>query len=192
MSDKIKIYLCGPIAGCSDSEAHDWRDWVKEQVEDHHEVVPFGTEAGTERAKGSYSKFTRGWAKCLDPMRRDYRGVSQSERSGSYAANGEKETMPWWVVKEIVELDKIDITRCDVVLANMLPDKTKTGSNMEIIYAWMLGKLVVIVHDPNKPISPWHRYHAQKIVPTLEEALDYIKNGNWNEENIFGKPKAAA
>lgn len=143
-------YLCGPIAGCNDSEAKDWRDWIKSNCNEIN------------------------W---LDPLRRDYRaaGLSDNNEGG----------MPWWVVKEIVELDKIDIAQSDVLLANMLPDKTKTGSNMEIIYAWTLGKLVVIVHDPNKPVSPWHRYHAQKIVGTLEEALEYIKNGNWKREKVF-------
>jgi len=164
---KTKIYLCGPIAGCNDSEAHDWRDWFKEQVEDRVGDTGFGHQKGK----------IKGWAECLDPMRRDYRGAGLSDN--------DEGRMPWWVVKEIVELDKIDIAQSDVLLANMLPDKSKTGSNMEIIYAWELGKLVVIVHDPKKPVSPWHRYHAQKIVATLEEARDYIKNGNWRREKVF-------
>lgn len=40
-----KIYLCGPINGCTDSEASDWRNMVKSKYPD-----------------------------CIDPMRRDYRG----------------------------------------------------------------------------------------------------------------------
>ncbi len=148
----MKIYLCGPIAGCSDGEAHDWRDWVIKKT-------------------GWQKTNVMQWAECLDPMRRDYRGKGH--------ATNDDGSMSDAIVKEIVELDKVDIARSDVLLANMLPDKSKTGSNMEIIYAWTLGKLVVIVHDPNKPVSPWHRYHSHKIVATLEEALDYIKNGHW-------------
>ena len=41
------IYLCGPINGCTDEEANDWRSQVKAAV---------------------------GEENCLDPMRRDYRG----------------------------------------------------------------------------------------------------------------------
>lgn len=41
----MKVYLCGPINGCSDSEANDWRTLVKGLLPD-----------------------------TLDPMRRDYRG----------------------------------------------------------------------------------------------------------------------
>lgn len=144
MIDKVRIYLAGPIAGCSDSEAHDWRDWVK--------------------------SVTKDWANCLDPMRRDYRGTGQADKD---------DRMSDAIVKEIVELDKIDIAQSDVLLANLLPDKKMVGSNMEIIYAWGLGKLVVLVHDLTKPISPWHRYHSQKIVPQLTDALIYIKNGHW-------------
>jgi nucleoside 2-deoxyribosyltransferase len=47
-SIKLVTYLAGPIQGCSDNEAMDWREYVKENVND--EVF------------------------CLDPMIRDYRG----------------------------------------------------------------------------------------------------------------------
>lgn len=46
-SNKV-VYLCGPINGCNDSEAHDWREDAKVVL-------------------GSTFQF-------LDPMRRDYRG----------------------------------------------------------------------------------------------------------------------
>lgn len=44
---RVKVYLCGAINGCSDVEATGWREWVKAQL------------PGIE---------------CIDPMRRDYRG----------------------------------------------------------------------------------------------------------------------
>ena len=43
----MKIYLAGPIGGCTDSEANDWRTQAKNR---------FGEDS------------------CVDPMRRDYRG----------------------------------------------------------------------------------------------------------------------
>ncbi len=43
----MKIYLCGPINGCTDDEAINWRD---------------------------VAKAIWGEANCIDPMRRDYRG----------------------------------------------------------------------------------------------------------------------
>lgn len=41
----MKVYLCGPINGCTDEECKDWREYVKTQLPD-----------------------------TIDPMRRDYRG----------------------------------------------------------------------------------------------------------------------
>lgn len=43
----VPVYLCGPINGCSDDEAINWREYVKSKI-------------GAEN--------------CIDPMRRDYRG----------------------------------------------------------------------------------------------------------------------
>lgn len=43
----MKIYLIGPINGCTDAEANDWRSLMKELLPEHE---------------------------ILDPMRRDYRG----------------------------------------------------------------------------------------------------------------------
>lgn len=43
----MKIYLCGPILGCTDEQCKNWRDDVKRE---------FGED----------------W--CIDPMQRDYRG----------------------------------------------------------------------------------------------------------------------
>ena len=147
MNKQYTVYLCGPIAGCDDNEAHDWRDYVNGEL--------------------SYN----GLFRCLDPMRRDYRNthnVGQNE-----------EGLPWEIVKEIIELDKRDITESDVLLANLLPQKKAVGSNMEIMYAWTQGKLVVLVVPEGSSVSPWHRYHAQKVVHTLDDAIRYIQNGNW-------------
>jgi hypothetical protein len=46
MANKPVVYLCGPINGCTDGEAKDWREYAKAHLR----------------------------AETLDPMRRDYRG----------------------------------------------------------------------------------------------------------------------
>lgn len=46
-----KIYLCGPINGCTDDECQNWREWFK-----------------------THSNFT-----FIDPMKRDYRGKELEE-----------------------------------------------------------------------------------------------------------------
>jgi nucleoside 2-deoxyribosyltransferase len=47
----MKIYLCGPINGCTDEVCRDWREWVK----------------------ANYAGPT------IDPMRRDYRGIEAAK-----------------------------------------------------------------------------------------------------------------
>lgn len=89
----------------------------------------------------------------IDPMVRDYRGVEEK------------------AYREIVDLDKIDVRRTDIVLANCT--KPSAGTSMEIFYAWTLGKIVVSVADPNQ-VSPWVRYHSTVVVPTLGEAIEWI------------------
>lgn len=43
----MRIYLCGPINGCTDDECKNWREWLKTSVPSHEYI---------------------------DPMKRDYRG----------------------------------------------------------------------------------------------------------------------
>lgn len=45
MKNYLPVYLCGPINGCTDEEAKNWREYIKSQ-----------------------------YPNCIDPMRRDYRG----------------------------------------------------------------------------------------------------------------------
>lgn len=91
----------------------------------------------------------------LDPMRRDYRGIEDQ------------------AVKEIVELDKIDVMNSDVVLVNY--DKPSVGTSMEILYAFERGKLVVVVAKDGTRISPWMRYHSHQICNSFESALGYVE-----------------
>lgn len=123
----MKIYLGGPINGCSDGEARDWRAAARTRLE----------AAGHE---------------ILDPMARDYRGREAE------------------AVVEIVENDKLDILAADVLLMNC--PKPSVGTSMEVLYGWQTGRRVLIVAP--EPVSPWLRYHSEKIFPTLEEALSAI------------------
>jgi nucleoside 2-deoxyribosyltransferase len=123
----IKVYLCGPINGCTDEECKDWRELVKTK-----------------------------WPDTIDPMRRDYRGKEDES------------------VKQIVELDKIDIMNCVVVLVNY--DKPSVGTSMEILYAFERGKFVVIVADHGTRISPWLRYHSHAIVGSFAAAIRFIED----------------
>lgn len=116
------IYLAGPINGCSDSEANDWREEIIAAYPQHE---------------------------FLNPMRRDYRGIEDSN------------------VDDIVHGDLEDIRTCDVFLANC--PQPSWGTAMEIREAYTQGKDVVIVVPEGLRISPWLRYHANEILTSLKE-----------------------
>ena len=131
MTQRKKIYLCGPINGCTDDEATTWRDWFKSQ------------QCGLD---------------FIDPMKRDYRGREADD------------------YREIVDLDKQDVRSVDYLV--VMYTQPSVGTAMEILYAWTIGKPVVVINESNKPISPWLRYHATAIVKTKELALSKLKE--WN------------
>ncbi len=61
------VYLCGPINGCNDSEAHDWREDAKAKVGDMFQF--------------------------LDPMRRDYRGREMEPHIVDEIVDGDKQDL---------------------------------------------------------------------------------------------------
>lgn len=95
---------------------------------------------------------TENWTgDCINPMVRDYRG---------------RETEAF---REIVELDKIDVAQSDIILVNY--DKPSVGTSMEVLYAWQLGKRIIVVCREDANISPWLRYHSTHIVHSFDDAL---------------------
>lgn len=89
--------------------------------------------------------------RCIDPMVRDYRG---------------RETEAF---REIVELDKIDVAESDIIVVNY--DKPSVGTSMEVLYAWQIGKRIILVCREDANISPWLRYHSTHIVHSFDDAL---------------------
>lgn len=90
----------------------------------------------------------------LDPMRRDYRGREEE------------------CCEEIVEMDKADIVRSDVILVNY--DKPSVGTSMEMLYAWERDKFVITVARLDTPISPWLKYHSTVRLHGFSEAFDLL------------------
>jgi hypothetical protein len=98
------------------------------------------------------------WRDCLDPMRRNYRG---------------REMEPG-INAEIVEGDEDDIRASALLLVFF--DKPSVGTAMEIRMAKKeLGLPVVVIDASGKPLSPWLTYHTDRIVSTVEQAHDAIK-----------------
>ena len=123
-----QVYLCGPISGRSDDDCTGWREQIKA-------ALP---------------------GRCLDPMRRDYRG---------------RELEPG-IAGEIVAGDIEDIDQCYTVLVYF--DRPSVGTAMEVFYAHRIGKRVVVIDKSGKPLSPWLVHHSHVIVASLREALEAL------------------
>ena len=95
--------------------------------------------------------------KTLDPMRRKF--VDRQVDSAN----------------EIVEFDLQDVRDADIILVNY--NKASIGTSMEVFYAaHNLGKFVVAFSPfEYRGCSPWMARFCTKILPSLEDAVNYIK-----------------
>jgi nucleoside 2-deoxyribosyltransferase len=91
---------------------------------------------------------------CIKPTDADYRGQETQK----------------YIPETIVQKDKSDIMTCDTILAKC--DFPSYGTAMEIMFAWSLQKQIIVVTNS---FSPWIRFHASFIFPTVEKALDNLK-----------------
>lgn len=99
----------------------------------------------------------------LDPMRRNFKDREVD------SAN------------EIVEFDLQDVRDADIVLVNY--GKPSIGTAMEVFYASHVLHKFVIAFSPFsfKDCSPWMVKYCTKILPTLEAAVDYIREHFLNQ-----------
>jgi nucleoside 2-deoxyribosyltransferase len=90
--------------------------------------------------------------------------------------------------RDLVEADKNEIYRSDIILANCW--KKSVGTSMEMIFAYQLGKLVVTVYKDTE-MDPWLKYHSTVMFDNLDKALSYINTlqDRYNsplESNVIG------
>ena len=92
----------------------------------------------------------------LDPMRRKF--VDRQVDSAN----------------EIVEFDLQDVRNSDIILVNY--NRASIGTSMEVFYAAHDQGKFVVAFSPleYKDCSPWMARFCTKILPTLEDAVDYI------------------
>jgi nucleoside 2-deoxyribosyltransferase len=96
----------------------------------------------------------------VDPMRHDFRGQEAGNE------------------RLIVQRDTQDIESSDVVLACY--DRASFGTAMEILLAYQCQIPVSVAHLAPGPPSPWVTHHADFVGPTLESAIQWIKeNPRW-------------
>ncbi len=139
------VYLCGPIKDVSTAKANEWRQKSKFELE----------QVNLEE------KDCKQIFQCLDPMRRQF---SDEDMLG---------------VNEIVQMDKEDVKNADILLVNYNVARqsvTLCGTSMEIHLAHTFGKYIVAFSNlPKEQWSPWMIYHCTRILPSLDDALEYIK-----------------
>ena len=95
----------------------------------------------------------------IAPTDVDYRGYERREQTAN----------------EIVKRDKGWIMDCDTVLAKC--DFPSYGTAMEIMFAWSLQKKIIVVTNSH---SPWIRYHASHVFPTIDKALGNLQFPNFD------------
>jgi hypothetical protein len=140
------IYLCGPIGGQLTRDAVTWREEAAELL-----APDFGV---------------------LDPLR-DL--TPEARRSQADSVITARETADTFTAAELVERDLLDIRRSYLVLRHYLGPSE--GSPMECVYARLFGVPVVVSGIKHwRDASPWLRYHSVRIVPTVPEAVAYIKS----------------
>jgi len=98
----------------------------------------------------------------IDPMRRNFKDREVD------SAN------------EIVEFDLQDVRDADVLLVNY--NKSSVGTSMEVFHAgFNLGKFIIAFSPFSfKDCSPWMVKYCTKILPSLDEAIDYLEK-NFSE-----------
>lgn len=98
---------------------------------------------------------------CLDPTRRVYQGPGAN----------------WVHAADIVQLDKVDIVRCEIVFVYY--KEPTAGTCQEVLYGWELGKLVTIACETEevyKRLSPWMIYHSAFQGVGIQKSIDFIRN----------------
>ncbi len=119
-------------------------------MDEHPDLAKTWRERATEQLKNDFI--------ILDPMRRNFKDREVD------SAN------------EIVEFDLQDVRNADILLVNY--NKTSIGTSMEVFYAAHdLGKFIVAFSPfAFQECSPWMVRYCTKILPSFEEAIQYIQH----------------
>lgn len=152
---KPLVYLAGPIAGISGTEATSWRDHARFRLLQHD-------------------------IESLNPLRAKYELAVTSRISTDFHDYERKGT--FFTSKAIMARDYADVVRCDALLVNLLStsdaDKRPSyGTVMELAWAYMLHKPAVVAIEPEGSVYDGHPMLHEAIsfrVATLDEAIEAV------------------
>lgn len=150
-----RVYLCGPIAGLTATDAKlGWRQIIASMLSpDIHAVSPMRAEPDTAS------------------------GEKLSYRPEAYASH------PMLTADAITARDRFDVMRCDMVVANLTGGKISMGSMIELGWADAYRKPVVAILTPED--VHWHvmvQSIAAVIAPDLKTAATTVNK--WLSEGL--------
>lgn len=144
----MKVYLAGPITGCTYDGCTDWRDTIKKTLEN------IGVAA--------YS-----------PMRHKEHLLGSTSIEDAY---GEGAAALMSSQRAIFVRDKWDVMNCDILLVNLLgAERVSIGTMFEMAWANNEEKLIITVIDnKNMHDHSFVREASGWIVPSLGQACEII------------------
>jgi nucleoside 2-deoxyribosyltransferase len=149
----LHCYLAGAITGCSYKKCTEWRDEVKERLEE----------------SGYYQAFS--------PMRGKEFLKNKRKMQPHFDKNFTNGARSIYTDQAIYRRDKRDIERADIILFNLAgAERISIGTMFELAWAELLGKFCLVVME-NKNNCHDHGFVTQAaslIVPTLEDAVEYL------------------
>lgn len=101
----------------------------------------------------------------LDPTREDLQPLLDNAKSVEEQAA---------VDEQIVTKDLYDVSKSDIVLANL--HMASFGSPMEVCLGYWAGKCVISVVPNIHQTSSWVRYHSSFIFESMNEACEQIES----------------
>ena len=142
MSKEKIVYLAGPITGLSYEGATDWREYAKKKLAEYGIVG-----VSPMRAKG----FLKALPTMPSGEQKDLHGIGQP--------------------RGFVARDRLDVSRCDAVLMNLLgAERVSVGTMVEVGWADAFRKPVVLVMEPEGNVHE-HGFTRQ-LTAYHNESLD--------------------
>ncbi|MAE82216.1 MAG: hypothetical protein CMB80_05750 [Flammeovirgaceae bacterium] len=152
----MKVYLAGPIGGLTYEESVGWREDAAEELR----LVGIGS---------------------FNPMR--FKGFLAGKGVIAPRADNLPESV-WTKAKALTARDLGDIRRSDMVLAYMPPmDRERTGTILEIGYAYPKTPCVLVTTDMEFANHPMVSEMVMATVPTIEEGIQIVKEYLLDEED---------
>lgn len=156
------VYLAGPMSGLPFSVVSQWRDKATDFLE------------GLKDARTKEPLYH-----VLNPLRgRPQEKADDVTFKPSYSADAYTHTS---AEKQDIARDRYDVLRAHIILADLTDaekiGKPSIGTIFEMCWGYEFEKFIIAVMSPSNP--HWHtfiKHAASIIVPTLDEAMDYMAN----------------